>query len=379
MKKPALTLNDTSLLKGFAILCIILHNFCHWLPVCALENEYTFHLKRTYVLLDFLSRGEHVVLNLFSYFGHYGVPLFLFLSGYGLVMKYEVKMTERVGVWSFIWYNARKLWHLLWIGLLLWFISDWERHDGQWTHTWYHVGLMVTYLANLLPAHGFVAGPHWVRELTQWLPCHDLLLGPWWFFSLIMQLYVVYRLFLYRRGKVVLILVTALCMALLLYSIMIPDRRMDILCYLRYNFVGSMLPFAMGIWMARYGMWYGRVQSGVCLVLFLASCFDRTAWLLSPFFFTLACLPLVTLQGRVRSVLMWVGAISPALFVVHPIVRAYFIHWIGLGGNWYFHLGGYLAVTLLLSIFYRAAMNLVPSPRLSPGSGRSGVSALRKG
>ena len=28
-------------------------------------------------------------VHLLSFFGHYGVPVFLFLSAYGLVMKYE--------------------------------------------------------------------------------------------------------------------------------------------------------------------------------------------------------------------------------------------------------------------------------------------------
>ena len=362
--KPSLSLKDTALLKGFAILCIVLHNFCHWLPVCALENEYTFHLKRTWALLDFWSRGEHVLLNLFSYVGHYGVPLFLFLSGYGLVMKYERKLDERIGFWRFIWYNARKLWHLLWIGFVIWVISDLYQHDWEWKRTWYHVVLMFSYLANLLPARDFASDPHWLRELTHWLPKHDLFLGPWWFFSLIMQLYAVYHLFIYRKGKLPLIITTAICMALLLWSTLIHDRHMDILNYLRYNFVGSMLPFAMGVWMARYGMTYSRKLSVFCLVLFCLCCFDKRAWLLTPFFFTLACLPLVEIKGSLRVGLEKVGALSSVLFVVHPIVRAYFIHWIGEGGNWYLNLGGYLAVTFLLAIFYRALMNRVPSPRL---------------
>ncbi len=362
--RPSLTLKDTALLKGFAILCIVLHNFCHWLPVCALENEYTFHLDRTWALVSFIARGEHVVLNLFSYVGHYGVPLFLFLSGYGLVMKYERKAGTEVGFWRFMWYNARKLWHLLWLGFLLWVVSDLQQHGWQWRHTWYHVVLMFTYLANLLPARDFAVGAPWLRELTHWLPKHDLFLGPWWFFSLIMQLYAVYRLFIYRRGKAALLLVTALCMALLLYSVLVRDRHMDILNYLRYNFVGSMLPFAMGVWMARYGMCCGRWQTLVCLPLFCLCCFNKVAWLLTPFFFTLMCLPLTGLKGHVRTALERVGALSSVLFVVHPIVRAYFIHAIGAGGNWYVNLGGYLAVTFLVAVYYRAVINKVPSPRL---------------
>lgn len=364
MQKP-LSLEDTALLKGFAILCIVLHNFCHWLPVCALENEYTFHPERTWALLSFISRGEHVLLNLFSYVGHYGVPLFLFLSGYGLVMKYERKMKHRVGFWQFMWYNACKLWHLLWLGFLLWVVSDLMQHDWQWKHTWYHVVLMFSYLANLLPARDFAVGAHWLRELTHWLPKHDLFLGPWWFFSLIMQLYAVYRIFIYRRGRAILVTITFLCMALLLYAVIIRDRHMDILNYLRYNFVGSMLPFAMGIWMARYGMHANKWLSCVCVPLFCLCCFNKVAWLLSPFFFTLACLPLAGLKGHVRGMLVQVGALSSVLFVIHPIVRAWFIRQIGDGGDWYLNLAGYLVVTFLLAVVYKIVIDKVPSPRLS--------------
>ena len=360
----SLSLRDTSLLKGFAIMCIILHNFCHWLPVCAVENEYTFDVERTWALLDFWSKGEHVMLNLFSYFGHYGVPLFLFVSGYGLVKKYEGQLTERVGFLRFIWYQARKLWHLLWLGLLLWIISDLQLHDFQFQHTWYHIVLMITYLANLLPVHDLWIGPLWLRQFTHWLPKHDMLLGPWWFFSLIMQLYVVYHLFLYRRGKSVLIVTTAVCMLLLLFAVLIRDGRMDVLDYFRYNFIGSMLPFAMGVWAARYGLPCGWKQTLVCLVLFCACCFNKVAWLLTPLFFTWACLPLIELKGHVRVGLEWVGALSAIIFVVHPIVRAYFIRDIGYGGNWYLNLGGYLLATLLVALVYRYVINLVPKPRL---------------
>lgn len=345
--RPILSLRDNALLKGFAILCIILHNFCHWLPVCALENEYKFYLNRTWTLLDFWSRGEHVVLNLFAYAGHYGVPLFLFLSGYGLVRKYEQGKLGPVGVGRFIFYNAKKLWWLLWLGLALWIVSDLQIHGGHLSHSWTDILYMLLYVVNLFPHQD-----------------HLLLLGPWWFFSLIMQLYIVYRLLLYRRGKTPLLLVTALCMLLLLVAVLVNDRQMQWLSYLRYNFVGSMLPFAMGIWMARYGVHYSWWQSVVCLLLFALCCFNKVAWLFTPFLFTWACLPLVEIKGMLRSILEWTGALSSVIFVVHPIVRAYFIHWIGIGGNWYLSLALYLLVTMLLAIVYRKIIRRVPKAKL---------------
>ena len=343
----ALSMKDNALLKGFAILCIILHNFCHWLPVCALENEYKFYVERTWTLLDFWSRGEHIVLNLFSYAGHYGVPLFLFLSGYGLVKKYEQGKLGYVDFWRFVFYNAKKLWWLLWLGLLLWFVSDLQLHGWHWIHSWKSVIYMVTYVVNLIPHQDQL-----------------LLLGPWWFFSLIMQLYVIYRLVLYRRGKMPLIIVTVVCMLLLLASVLVNDKQMQLLSYLRYNFVGSMLPFAMGIWMARYGVHYNWWQTTICLLLFVVCCFNKIAWLLSPFFFTLSCLPLVELKGKVRYALEWIGKLSSVIFVIHPIVRAYFINWIKDGGNWYVALLLYLIATFLVAIVYEKIIKRVPKARL---------------
>ena len=81
---------DTGALKGLAILCIAIHNFCHWLPMAVHENEYVFRLEDSFKLLHYVENFRpHVLLNVFSHFGHYGVPVFLFLSGYGLVCKYE--------------------------------------------------------------------------------------------------------------------------------------------------------------------------------------------------------------------------------------------------------------------------------------------------
>ena len=81
---------DTGALKGLAILCIAIHNFCHWLPMAVHENEYVFRLEDSFKLLHYVENFRpHVLLNIFSHFGHYGVPVFLFLSGYGLVCKYE--------------------------------------------------------------------------------------------------------------------------------------------------------------------------------------------------------------------------------------------------------------------------------------------------
>ena len=52
-----LTRQDTNLLKGLAIVGIILHNFCHMLPRIVAENEYTYHTFKNAQLLGSLRKA----------------------------------------------------------------------------------------------------------------------------------------------------------------------------------------------------------------------------------------------------------------------------------------------------------------------------------
>lgn len=77
-------------LRGIAILGIMLHNYCHWLGFAVKENEYTFSAGNAVQFWYKLTSFDHdILIHFFSFLGHYGVPVFLFVSGYGLVMKYE--------------------------------------------------------------------------------------------------------------------------------------------------------------------------------------------------------------------------------------------------------------------------------------------------
>lgn len=74
-------------MKGIAILCIMMHNFLHCVYVE--ENEFTFSLDN-YNLVNSISVFDwNTIFHYISYWGWYGVPIFIFLSGYGLSQKYE--------------------------------------------------------------------------------------------------------------------------------------------------------------------------------------------------------------------------------------------------------------------------------------------------
>ena len=103
MKKELLSLDGSKALRGIAILGIILHNYCHFLGFAVKENEYTFTAAKPIMLWDRIMALDHnLFVHILSFFGHYGVPVFLFISGFGLVRKYEQNLSSHVRTLPFI-------------------------------------------------------------------------------------------------------------------------------------------------------------------------------------------------------------------------------------------------------------------------------------
>ena len=112
-------------MKGIAILAIMLHNYCHWLKDIIRENEYTWLQWKCDRLWTVIQQpDEFLPMHLLSFFGHYVVPVFLFLSGFGLVMKYERGTLPEVGIWRFVRYNYLKLFRIMIVGFVLFTMLD---------------------------------------------------------------------------------------------------------------------------------------------------------------------------------------------------------------------------------------------------------------
>src|SRR5690242_7079951 len=78
---------DTAVLKGLAILAIAFHNFSHILTPTG-ENEFSFEPIRVHRFFHIVCDPHDALQALFSYLGHFGVELFIFLSAYGLALNY---------------------------------------------------------------------------------------------------------------------------------------------------------------------------------------------------------------------------------------------------------------------------------------------------
>lgn len=228
---------ECAALRGLAILGIMLHNYCHWLALAVKENEYTFNMGKSRGLWYVITHPDaNLPVHIVSYFGHYGVPVFLFLSGFGLVMKYEQNATPgRTGTgneataWQFIRHHYAKLFTMMAAGFAFFALVD-RLTPGAFRFHADNIIAQLLMLINLLPRPDRIIWP-----------------GPYWFFGLMMQLYIVYRLVLYRRSWRVAVALVAVCW--LMQALCEPTD--EALNRLRYNCIGGMLPFCAGVLLAR--------------------------------------------------------------------------------------------------------------------------------
>lgn len=356
-RKVILTRTECTAMKGIAILGIMLHNYCHWLKGIARENEYTWLQWKNDRLWEILQQPDELLpMHLVSYFGHYGVPVFLFLSGFGLVMKYERSGQPEASLWRFTRYNYLKLFRIFIVGFVFFTMLD-AFTPGIHRYLASEVIAMLGMYANFLEHPSEVVWP-----------------GPYWYFSVTMQLYILYRLLFYRWrywGIVVVLMVGCW-----LWQMFYLDDS-ETLERLRYNLVGGMLPFGMGIlagrWSERLEVFCERdgQQWVTCFVLllsmfltFLFSFLSSQTWLWVPALIVVGTIALVKLiPSQVMPYIMWLGTISAAIFVTHPIVRKIFVRPY-IHEDMYAGLLLYVVATLLLSWLMKKIIDQIPNPKL---------------
>ena len=346
---------ECDVLRGIAILGIVLHNYTHWLRPMVKENEYTFKQGNADRMAELLSQPDwYLPAQLLSFFGHYGVPIFLFLSAFGLVMKYEQKMPatpvpatgKKESAWSFLRQHFLKLFKLMLTGFVLFVLVDGmtpRPHHYRLLDVVAQLGMF----NNLLPHPERVIWP-----------------GPYWFFGLMMQLYVIYRLLLYRRSSWWVVCLMLVCTAVQMFF----SPAGEELNYLRYNFVGGVLPFGLGLLFARHGRMptqkaYCCIVLVVALLLIFLMSRQFLPWLFVPVAVCAAAIAAVKLlPAGLLGPLEWVGEISAVLFIVHPAVRKVVIP-LSHQGEIYAGLLIYLIVSLVLALLVGQLLKRIPTPK----------------
>ena len=367
-REALLTRVECDALRGLAIIGIFLHNYCHWLRPVVKENEYQYFQRNVDKLYQVLqgSWNELFFFHILSFFGHYGVPVFLFLSAYGLTMKYEkqqptvptsmLQSQSSLPVFGFIKYHWVKLFRMMIVGFVAFTMVDAITDAPHDYHVMDIIGQMGLF-NNILPHPDDIIWP-----------------GPYWFFGLMIQLYIVYRLFMYRRHWTWTVALILLCAAIQLAC----DPESDALNRWRYNFIGGILPFGAGLLYARYMRpWSMSTHIVVFIVstiaVFLMS-FTYISWHLVPLAVCSAAISFVKILSTIptlsskystwlTTVLAWMGSISAALFVCHPITRKIFIP-ISRGGDYYTGLLLYIISSICLAWLFKLLMKKIPNPSL---------------
>ena len=348
--KEILTRRECSAMRGIAILAIMLHNYCHFIGRIVKENEYQYLEQNNTRLWQVLTNPDELLpVHLLSYFGHYGVPVFLFLSGFGLVMKYETAATTQ-GVRPFVRFHYLKLLRMLIVGFVLFLMVD-AVTPGRFAFHWDNVLAQLLMYINVLPE----------PDKTIWP-------GIYWFFGLMMELYIVYRLLLYRRSDWLVVGLIVVCWLLQVFC----DPDGETLNRLRYNCIGGMLPFGAGILFGRYAerlniwpssRWLWLAIALVATALTVLMSFSFQSWFWIPLVIIIGTIALVkVVPGQVLQLLEWFGAVSAAMFVAHPVARKLFIT-VAWRQDIYDGLMLYVVVAIALSWAVKQIIDRIPSPK----------------
>lgn len=312
-------------IKGIAILMIMMYNFLqNMIPYGGNEMAWDYHNTMTF----FSGLGtKFFSLCIFSYYGWYGVPLFLFLSGYGLSMKYQ-------GPIDFIPFSKKhfkKLFILLFPALLLYIATTYYLYHKTYPPLLFFE--QITFSVNIFS-----------REIEP---------GTYWFFGLILQFYILFSCFLQKIEEKTL-LFFLIGSILLDYSIMYllePEQCI----YAKHNFIGWSAPFIYGILRQRYRRERLELWTLIPMCLLFIPCSLQK--FLQPFSSILFIEICVTIFTYVKSrLLIFLGSISSCIFVIHPIIRFVFMRSTP-EMRVYNRILLYIPIVIVLSYIYRYLYN----------------------
>ena len=177
MESKEFSKDDSLIIKGLAILTIMLHNLFRWIEPITGENEFGFSPHVVQKLYEsFTSQPQEFINIIFNYLGHFGVQAFILLSGYGLTKS----MLSKPKCWTaFMGSRLKKIYPLLIIAVASYSLIRWGFGDETLTHSdCREIIHKLLLIHTLTPYEGIT------------------FCGPWWFFGLITQLYILFPILL---------------------------------------------------------------------------------------------------------------------------------------------------------------------------------------
>lgn len=333
---------ECNMLRGLAIILIVLNNFGHKVNGVHPDNEFNYDYGRVLGFWDSLMNHSYVLpLELLSFYSPFGVMLFIFLSGYGLVLKYEKGNGQSISNKSFVVDHYKKLFLMQAKGLAF-FLLLYLLYDSKEVISFLPFFKQLLLTGNIF-SHYFI------------IP------GPYWFFCMILEMYLLYRFVFYRCSSSIMMLIVLVSLAIM--GFLEPNGK--IITYIRMNIGLALLPFSLGILTARH--WRKDIidldskLKCVCyfiitFVFLTLSKFSFYSWLLMPIFIIVTSIALVKLLVKnwtITQILAWFGGLSGVMFVIHPALREILITRANENGQCYEVLFIYFFLTIVLSIMLK--------------------------
>lgn len=308
-----LSKNQTTAVKGLAILCIALHNYFHHVIYVG-ENEFSFCVQRVENFFNLsISHPLDIISISLSFLGHYGVQAFILLSGYGLTKSMQKHHRDWL---SFVANRLTKLYPLLITGIII-FVGT--------TFLCQHRLIYDSELASI---------KHKLLFVHTLLPYDALsLIGPWWFFGLIFQLYLLFP-FLFKlieKYNTIGFAIITTASFLLIFAELYGLTSSDFVTVLQ-NAPGHLPEFALGIWLAlspdkKISETFGLLA----IALFILGNFFKAFF---PFTFISAAFIMYWIASKSKhdnngkGFLCFIGGLSMIIFVTNGLFRDYVVHWV---------------------------------------------------
>jgi len=332
MKFRTLSKTDANIYKGIAILMIVIHNFMHLFPTPK-EMEFGFNPNNVYIFLKTASNPELFIRSIFSYFGHFGVQIFIFLSAYGLSKKYT---DRKFKYWRYMRKRFIAIYPSFFIAIILYTIVTLKivpllieyGISGSFEYIYRNAIIFVSANAESLALK--------ISLISNFVPGQALtVVGPWWFISFIFQFYFIFPVLngIYSRfGNKGLLAISIIGISL---TLLMRGQLLDINIY--FTIIPHLPEFCLGMYFAKYdknGIELPLKLFIIALVVYVLGNFNQEFWYLTHISFLILllmalnlALPVIISNTKTKMFFGFFGAISLPLFLVNGFLRGPFITW----------------------------------------------------
>lgn len=309
-----ISLAESDFLKGLGITLIFVHNYMHWSGGTGIENEMMFSGNNFLVFKNnFLNSIADFFIYGFSLFGHFGVQLFIFISVYGLTVKYKDMKLNLANYVVSVLPRVVNVVLLFCLGILLTkivliFYTDFH-HSIQYFI--YVIAITVTTYKSFFKSLMYEY------------------MGPYWYFSIAIQIYLLHPFFMRlfnsknrsNASFYAIFIVASYCLIVPLYFYLRPT---DISLF--SNVIGHLPEIFLAIYLAVNGVKVNRYLFIALLPILVLS--QMYEWLF-PFSFLTACLSLLSfcnllytgLPPAALKIVRKVGEISMIIFILNGPLR----------------------------------------------------------